>query len=44
MDTSRLGDDKEGDEGFLSHTLHQSTVWEQDGMLLSFMALYNKHN
>jgi hypothetical protein len=41
MDTSLLGDDVEGEEGYLSHTL-QSIVWDQEDILLSFMALYNQ--
>jgi len=44
MDTSYLDDDnKDGDEGYLSHTL-PSTFWEQEDIMLSFMALHNKHN
>jgi hypothetical protein len=38
MDTSELGDDDDGDEGYLSHTL-QSNFWEQEDIVLSFMAL-----
>jgi hypothetical protein len=42
MDTLLLCDDDD-DEWYLSHTL-QSTFWEQEDILLSFMALYNEHN
>jgi hypothetical protein len=43
METSELGDDKDGDIGYLSHTL-QSTFWEQEDTMLSFMALYDEYN
>jgi len=43
MDTSELGDHEGREIGYLYHTL-QSTVWEQEGILLSFMALHDHHN
>jgi hypothetical protein len=43
MDTSELGYDKDCDEGYLPHTL-PSTFWEQEDILLSFMALHDDHN
>jgi hypothetical protein len=43
IDTSELGENKDGDEGYLSHTL-QSTFWEQEDIVLSFMVLHDDRN
>jgi hypothetical protein len=41
--TALLGDDNKCAGGYLSRTL-QLTFWEQEGMMLSFMMLYNGCN
>jgi len=44
MVTSLLGNNNEGEEGYLSRT-SQSTFWEQEDILmLSFMVLYDQWN